>query len=273
VKVTRPARKRAPAYNASLSAREAGILASWERERRVIVVLRDLRHLAGHANATHVASRMVKKRVLERVGPGRYLVRPLRTQGRPTAASAQVIAAALLQDEAFYLGGLWALTFHRLSDQQYVSDLDVFVAKRHPARAVGSARLHFHRVPLKQLAYGTAEAEIEGVRVQVSSPERTLLDLLDLPALAGGAGEALRRVREALPLVSVPLLVEHAARGSKASTCQRLGFLLERAGVPPRKLLPLVKRISETKSLLSLYAGAPRKGPIDRRWRVVENDS
>jgi predicted transcriptional regulator of viral defense system len=271
VKVTGSATKPTRIYSAPLSAREALLLSSWERERRVLVSTADIRKAVGMA-ANQVAARMVRKKALERVGRGRYLVRPLRTQGRPTASSAPVIAAALLQGELFYLGGLWALTFHRLTEQQYVASLDVFLSRRQPPRVLGSARLNFHVVEKDQLSLGTTREEIEGVPIQVSTPERTLLDLLDRPALAGGADEALRLTQESLPRVAPALLIELAVRGSRASTCQRLGLLLERAGVPPRKLEPLRRRVRETKSVLSLVASAPRTGTVNPRWRVVEND-
>src|SRR5713226_5731765 len=92
-------------------------------------------------SASGVASRLVAKKALERIGAGRYLVRPLRTLSRPTAASAPVQAAVLLQGKPYYLGGRWALTFHRLTDQQYVSMLDAFVSRRQGSRQLGGARL------------------------------------------------------------------------------------------------------------------------------------
>src|SRR5207244_657199 len=106
-----------------LSGREVTLLAEWERERRVSVTLEDIRKKVGAAVARDVASRLVAKRALQRIERGKYLVRPLRTMSRPTASSAAVQAAASLQGEPYYLGGLWALTFHRLTEQQYVSVL------------------------------------------------------------------------------------------------------------------------------------------------------
>src|SRR5438067_1332977 len=84
-------------YNASLSRREVALLAEWERERRVSLTLDDIRLAVGAVVARDVASRLVAKKALERIGRGRYLVRPLRTLSRPTAASAPVQAAVLLQ--------------------------------------------------------------------------------------------------------------------------------------------------------------------------------
>lgn len=272
VKVAKIATNRAHVYSTALSRREVTLLAGWERERRVSVTLDDIRRIVGVAVARDVASRLVAKKALERVGRGRYLVRPLRTQSRPTAASAAVQAAVLLQGQSYYLGGLWALTFHRLSEQQYLSVLDAFVDRRRPGRQLGGAQLVFHRVSSERLVYGSVAAELEGMSVRISDPERTLIDLLDFPALAGGSGEALRMVKQTLPRVNRATLVEYAARGARNSTCQRLGVLLERSGIAPRRLAELQKRLARTKSVLSMDAGAPRNGPFNRRWSVIEND-
>lgn len=236
------------------------------------MTIEDIRKIVGASVARDVASRLVAKRVLERVGRGRYLVRPLRTQSRPTTTSAVVLAAVLLEGDQYYLGGLWAMTFHRLTEQQYVSTLDAFVARRHPGRWLGGTRLVFHRVTLERLRYGSIAAALEGMSVRLSDPERTLIDLLDLPGLAGSGGAAIRLVKQALPRVDRAKLIEYAARGARSSTCQRLGVLLERARVAPRRLAQLRTRVLETKSVLSMDPGAPRKGPFNRRWSVIEND-
>lgn len=259
-------------YRASLSRREVSLLAVWERERKISVTLDEIRRAVGSAVARDVASRLVAKKALERVGPGRYLVRPLRTLSRPTVTLAAVQAAALLQSEPYYLGGLWALTFHRLTEQQYVSALDAFVARRHPSRPLAGARLAFHRVSSERLKYGNVAIDLEGMSVRISDPERTLIDLLDFPGLAGGGGEPLRMVKTALPRVAHDKFVEYAASGARSSTCQRVGVLLERAGTSPRRLAELRRRVMKTKSVLSMDPGAPRTGSFNQRWSVIEND-
>lgn len=273
MKTAKSAKKTARSYNAALSRREVALLAGWERERRLLVSLDDIRRTVGTDAASDVAWRLVRKKALERVGAGKYLLRPLRTMNRPTASSSAVMAAALLQDERYYLGGLWALTFHRLTEQQYTSTLDAFVARRLVGRRLGGTRLVFHRLSSERLGYGIVEATIEGATVHVGDPERTLLDLLDHPTLAGTGAEALRHVQEALPRLSLSKLVDYAVRGSRSSTCQRLGLLLERGGASARLLAPLRKRVRMTRSMLSLRPGYPRKGTFNQRWLVVENDA
>lgn len=259
-------------YNASLSKRQVALLAGWERERRVSVTTEDIRRAVGADAAREVARRLVNKKVLERVARGTFLVRPLRSLSRPTTASTAAQAAALLQGKPYYLGGLWAVTFHRLTEQQHVSALDAFITGWKRSQRLSSARITFHRVDPARLSYGVANAMIEGLQVQLSDPERTLLDLFDTPSLAGNARTALTLVTQALPRADGAKLVEYAVRGSRHSTCQRLGVLLERLGTAPRKLARLHAKTRETRSMLSMLPGASRTGPFNRRWRVVEND-
>ncbi len=255
-----------------MSRREVSLLSEWERERRIVLTIEDLRQAVGVRAAQDVAWRLVRKKALARIGRGRYLVRPLRAMNRPAMPSAPVLAAALLQGEQYYLGGLWALTFHRLTEQQYTSALDAFVVRRHPGRRLGTARLAFHRVRQERLLYGLKTEMVEGVRVSLSDPERTVLDLLDVPALAGSSDEGLRLAKAALTKVSPAKLIDYGVRGSRSSTCQRLGVLLERAGTSRRALAPLAARVTATKSVLSMRQGFRRAGPLNPRWRVVEND-
>lgn len=260
-------------YTAPLSRREVTLLAGWERARQVVLTIDDLREAVGADAAQDVAWRLVRKKALARVGRGRYLVRPLRTLNHPTTPSAPVLAAALLQGERYYLGGLWALTFHRLSPQQYTSTLDAFVMRPHANRRLVAARLAFHRARSERFAYGLTAEAVEGVRVSLSDPARTILDLLDVPTLAGSSDEGLRLAKLALSNVSPRDLIDYGARGSRSSTCQRLGVLLERAGTSRRALAPLLERVAATKSVLSMRQGFRRAGRLNPRWRVVENDA
>src|SRR5262245_45897172 len=110
----------------SLSSREVRLLANWERERRLSVTIDDIRQLMGRDVGKEVTRSLLRKGVLQRVGRGIYVVRPLRSLVRPTILSSAVATAILLRDRPYYLGGLWAFTFHRLTQQQYASALDVF---------------------------------------------------------------------------------------------------------------------------------------------------
>jgi predicted transcriptional regulator of viral defense system len=115
-------------------------------------------------------------------------------------------------------------------------------------------------------------APFEGMQVHVSDVERTLLDVLDHPSLVGGIERAVSLFKESLRAAKVTQLIQYAVAGSRLSTCQRLGVLLERTETSTRVLAPLHRKVGGTKSLLSIRPNAPRVGPVNQRWNVVEND-
>lgn len=255
-----------------LSGRETALLATWERERARRVTLRELRDLLGPSAARETAKGLVRKGLLERVAPGIFLIHPLRSLARRQAISSAVATAAILAEEPYYLGGWWALSLHRLRQQFYSSRLDAYVTRERRSRVLSGARIVFHVLPGAAFTYGVQTVTFEGTAVQVSDPERTVLDALDYPKTFGGVRETLRLVRPSLPRLDRQRLIDYAARGSRTSTCQRLAVLLERLDTPRQDLEPLGRRIGETTTLLSMLPDAPRVGPVHAAWRVVEND-
>jgi predicted transcriptional regulator of viral defense system len=255
----------------SLSSREALLLANLERDRRLRLTLAEARKFAGKGTADLLKG-LVRKGVLHRIGRGVYLVKPLRQLARPSAFSSIVAVALLMEGQSYYVGGLWAFTYHQLSTQQFASRIDVFTDRRRVSRILGAARVSFHVLSEHQRSYGIQVEIMEGVAVRISDAERTLLDALDQPKVVGGVGLALDFVTSALPQVQTKRLVAHAARGASTATCQRLGLLLERSGVAARELAPLRRRVRESRSLLSMLPSEPRRGHVHPAWRVVEND-
>jgi predicted transcriptional regulator of viral defense system len=255
-----------------LSSRERLILAEWERARVSRVTRADVAGRWGAEKADKITSALVRKGALRRVGKGIFLVVPFRAQARPSTPSAAAMVAALLSDEPYYLGGLWALTYHRLTLQQYTTRIDAFVARSHQPRTLANAHVRFHRVPPSRIASGSVVASLEGSSARVSTKEGTLLDLLDYPDMAGAMRASLALVEPALGQVDLQQLARLATAVGRSSTCQRLGVLLERKGINLSKLSALRRRALAMQSLTSMVPGTPRRGQVNSRWRVVEND-
>jgi predicted transcriptional regulator of viral defense system len=259
-------------YMAPLSSRERLILAEWERARVARVTRTDVADRWGAAKADKITSALVRKGALRRVGRGIFLVVPFRAQARPSTPSAAALVVALLSDEPYYLGGLWALTHHRLTLQQFTTRIDAFAARAHQPRTLGHAHVAFHVVPASRIAKGSETTTLEDAAARVSTKETTILDLLDYPDMAGDTRASLELVEPALAQVDLEKLTKLGAAISRSSTCQRLGVLLERKGVEPSKLAGLRRRTLATRALTSMVPGAPRHGRVNARWRVVEND-
>ena len=139
--------------------------------------------------ALKVVSSLAKKGVLDRVGHGVYLVRPLRAIGRPWAISAFVAVEQSLLGTPHYIGGLGALGIHRLSEQIYSSVVDVFSPTYKPPQILASAKIRFHRMPENEIPIGKMTVLVEHLPIHVSDPERTLVDALNHPQAFGGVGE------------------------------------------------------------------------------------
>jgi predicted transcriptional regulator of viral defense system len=258
-------------YNHSLSRREVALLVELERDRISALSIIEARRRVGAA-AAKVVSSLSRKGVLQRIRRGLYLVRPFRSLTRPTVSSTVVAVAHLLEGRPHYVGGLWACSFHHLTSQTYGSSIDAFVSRRLASRQIGLGRVVFHLVRESRLQSGTTTATIEGVPVRVSSLERTLLDALDHPRAAGGVENAVTMVSANLARADRRELVEQVVHFGSPSTVQRLGVLLERTGASARALAPLRKRMTATRTLTAMLPSRARRGPINPRWRVIEND-
>lgn len=262
-----------PTYNGPpLAKREVQLLADFERAGRQSITIDELRELVG-PTAKEVARHLLRKGVFQTVRRGTYLIRPLRTLLRPSTVSTAAAVATLLSGEAYYLGGLWAFSHHRLTEQRYSNVVDAFVGHRLAPRQLGPGRVRFHARAPGLLTYGIEKMEVENRQVLVSDLERTLLDSFDYPRLFLGVDSSIETLDGHWKRFDALRLISHAAEGSKTSTCQRLGVLLARRGVQERALRPLKKKVRGTRSLLSMNPSAPRTGHVNSHWSVVENDS
>ena len=226
--------------------------------------------MIGSAAAKVVAS-MARKGVLDRVGRGVYVIRPLRAVGRPWSVSAYTTVALALSDTRYYIGGLAALTVHRLTDQMHASVVDVFLAERRAPQVMANARVRFHSVPAAELVVGLSSVIVEQVPVWMSDPERTLVDALNYPYAFGGVAQGVRAVDHALSKVSLDRLVTYALKLSGMSSLQRLGVLMERHGAPGQQLARIEDEVRNTKNVPAMVPG-PRRGPVNPRWHISEND-
>ena len=254
----------------SLGPQEVALLSELDRRRLTRVTSGQAREVLGVA--THrVLSDMARKGLLDRVGRGVYLVRPLRSVARPWSVSALAAVEYLLQDEPHYVGGLIALTLHRLTDQQHASLIDAFVLRRRKERIIANATVRFHASKANRIGVGTTHVQVENAAVSVSDPEKTLLDALDYPQPFGGLREGVRLVSRSLDRVKPAVLIDYALELSTTSTLQRLGVLLERHGTVQAQLDVLAARIRNTSNKPTMVPG-PRTGTLNPTWHIIEND-
>ncbi|MCC7104405.1 MAG: hypothetical protein IT307_04620, partial [Chloroflexi bacterium] len=159
-----------------------------------------------------------------------------------------------------------------LTQQIYHSVVDVFVTSYRRTRMMINAKILFHRRKPTAFEVGLTRREMDGVKLVVSDPERTVLDALDHPPLVGDMSAAIAHFKNALPRIDPARLADYALRLAADSTCQRLGLLLERAEVSGPFMADLRQRALRSTGQHLLVPGYPRSGPLHPIWRVVEND-
>ncbi len=171
-----------------------------------------------------------------------------------------------------YVGG-WSACEHWGLTDQFFRDLLVFTPDRGaPRRAVAGVTPIRVKVIRQDKVFGTRAVWRRAMRVSVSDPTRTIVDLLDDPAVGGGV----RHVAEALDAYLASdhrddaLLLGYADRLGNRTVFKRLGYLTEKLGLGGPALIEACRtRISSGVSLLD--PGAGRHGPIVTRWNLRIN--
>ncbi len=131
---------------------------------------------------------------------------------------------------------------------------------------------------------GVQTMDRQGIDVRVTTVERTCVDVLDRPALAGGWEEVWRSL-ESVPYFDLDALVAYALRLGSATTIAKLGYFLEqhakRLNVSPALLDRLRARAPKSKHYLDphskhghrLLSGWNLMAPIalaEKSWQETE---
>lgn len=221
--------------------------------------------------ATRLLRHLVAQGWLTRVHRGLYATVPIEAE-HPQAwrIDPWTIAATALAPA--YIAGWTALHHWDLTDQLFGTTA-VITARPVPRRErmIGGARFELrHRG--EPALFGTRRVWRDGVAVEVSDPERTLVDCFDDPSLGGGVqhvADAFVQWRDGRRADSQQL-VDYAERVGNRTVFKRLGFVLEALRIDDRELIAACRqRISSGISLLD--PGRPASGSITTRWNLRIN--
>ena len=181
-----------------------------------------------------------------------------------------VVAATLFSPG--YIGGWSAVEHWGLTDQIFNVIYVVAGRKVAPTRqSIQGTDFLIRTVPERTL-FGTRRVWRRSVPVHVSDPHRTVIDILDVPASAGGvlhAAEVLQTYLEGEHADQAKLL-EYGDRLGRGTVFKRLGYLTERMDLADLDFLEAC-RSRITKGVSRLDPGGPVKGRIVSRWNMRVN--
>ena len=222
----------------------------------------------------NLLSRLARAGWIARVRRGLYLVPQTLPLGGKWSPDESLALNTLMADVEGRYQICGPNTFNRYGfDDQVPARVYAYNNRISGDRSIGAVRMTLIKVADERLG-GTEEAATrEGLTVIYASRVRTLVDAVYDWARFNSLPRGYRWVRGELEKkrVSALELVEMTLRYGDVGTIRRIGLLLERAGVDPRLLRRLEKKLPESTGLIQWIPTLPRRGSIDRRWGVVVN--
>jgi len=106
-------------------------------------------------------------------------------------------------------------------------------------------------------------------RVNITDPERTILDLIARSDLFGGISMAIETINNFLTEVDVSILVDYAIQYDVGAYIKRLGWILESSEVPDEFLEPL--REYQVQNYYLLDPQGRENGEPITRWKLYNN--
>jgi len=230
----------------------------------------------GHA--VKLLSSMARKNALHRVGRGRYAVIPpdVLYGRRSYIVDPHLILDELMQsngvDGRYYVAYQSAAAIHGAAHQLPFVLLVTVPQQRRPI-ALGRARIQF--VQLKQEKFfGFQQTTYHDVPLNVSDPEKTILDCLERFDLCGGVAEVARTISVLIEEVERDKLLDYLQRMDNQALAQRLGLILERLSTAQEiegdLIAGIARQVGEYVYPLDPH-GPEAGGVLEGRWRIREN--
>ncbi len=257
----------------TLSPQESRIVLALAEQRRREVGREDIIHLLGASRkaADHVIQSLRRKGWLERASWGNYILIPPE-QGPDALGESNLLALASRVVEPYYIGYGTAAEHYGLTTQD--RNVICLVTPAHVRnRRVGDGLVKVVN-PAPHKFFGFVPVDILGYQVMLSDREKTTIDCVDRPELAGGVGEAAYILATASRRLDWEKTMSYLERMASTALVRRFGWLADHVGAD----VPA----TEGEHLLRLAAHAtnaflgPRgevKGAIgyNKKWRLFVN--
>lgn len=221
--------------------------------------------------ADHVIHSLRRKGWLERASWGKYLLIPP-DQGPDALGDSNLLALASRIADSYYLGYGSAATHYGLTTQ-HRNVIWVVTPERLRDRPLGDSEVRIVN-PAPRKFFGFGAVDVFGYKVMMSDREKTVIDCVDRPDLAGGDGEAAYILATGCRRLDWPKSVEYLERMGSRTLIQRFGWLLDHVGgdILPAMRDRLLGAIGHARKTF-LGPTTPGDGAIgyDRTWRLFVN--
>ena len=108
----------------------------------------------------------------------------------------------------------------------------------------------------------------DGIKLKITSIERTIVDIFDKPQLAGGWEEIWRSL-EIVPIFDTEKLVEYALKLDKAATVAKVGYFLEMLPVNRQVEESILNKLAKKVPKCGYYIDKGKKSKLFKRWNIL----
>lgn len=251
---------------------ETAIVSRLTYEKKSVVTANDLDLLFNLSanDRKQFVFRLKRKKILSTIKRGVYLFSPLEAGPQGTGMDELLVPPLFFPKKNYYVGYSTMFNYYGFTEQLFQT-VYVLNTSFKSERLICGLSYKFIKIG-KNRMYGLATIKIKNTDVNISTKERTLIDLLYFNKSVGGSESAADIVREIVKnnKCDIGKLIEYAACFPNITTRKRMGVILEGLGISENNLKPLAKSVQKT--AISSF-GASRKGKLNRKWRVIVNDS
>lgn len=257
----------------SLSSQESRVVLTLVEQKQREVSRSEIIQILGISwkAADHVIHSLRKKGWFERASWGKYLlINP--DQGPEALGESNLLALASRVAEPYYIGFGTAASYFGFTTQH--RNVIYLVTPMHLRnRQVGEALVKIVN-PVAQKFFGFDPVDVLGYEVILSDREKTVIDCIDRPELAGGIGEAAYILGTASRRCDWRKMIDYLERIGSSPLIRRFGWLLDhvRANIPSIKRERLIQLAGHGRKTF-LGPKKPLKNAIgySQTWRLFVN--
>ncbi len=160
-----------------------------------------------------------------------------------------------------------AMHYHHLTQQAPNTIFAIVPSSTSIPRSISKKKYHFIKIK-KEHYFGTEKVWIGQSQIQITDPERTLLDGLMKPQYCGDFQEVLHAFNMYGHQINIKRIIAYALKLDR-SIAKRLGWILEKLGIEELLLSDLLSL--PIKGYRKLDPSAPLHGPYNKKWMIQEN--
>lgn len=217
--------------------------------------------------AAKLLSWYTKKGWLNRISQGLYLPVPLESATSDIVAEEPFVIAEKLFAPC-YIGGMNAANYWELTEQIFRTVTVMTqnkVKNRQPK--IGGTEYDIHSIK-PEYFYGLKSIWLTGVKVQISDPTRTILDMVLFPQFCGGIRFVMDVIQSYFQSKhkDIDLLIKYLEKAQNGAAIKRLGFIIEKYYPDEEKLINYcLQNLTQGYIRISPNLESPR---LIRRWRL-----